>query len=86
MNAVAGLLQRTGLGGVLCVLWTAVVCVALFRADRIEFLWTDLFYTWIALAAFATLELLFTLVADWTKSRNPKTPTLDPDRPDRPGS
>lgn len=52
VNGIAEIFRVLGIFGTTCILWTAVVCVALWKGqhETIVFLWPYLFWTWVVLA------------------------------------
>jgi len=51
-TGIAEIFRVLGIFGTTCVLWTVVICVALWKEqhETIVFLWPYLFWTWVILA------------------------------------
>lgn len=82
INLFSRVLYMIGPGGMLCILWTIVICVALFKTDLntlSEARWADLYNMWVNLLwlwlGSVVLAWGASAVDRWRKSRRSRNDT-----------
>jgi hypothetical protein len=78
VGIVAKVLYKIGPVGMLSILWSAIVCVALLKADNItlERIWNRLYWTWLTIGMIWSATAIIGALAERKAARSALTPEI----------